>query len=235
MRNGQIGFFGVIVLGATIVSTGCSSTSSNGGAAGASSGSAGTSGSAGSAGSGTSGTSGAGTSGASGSGTSGASGGGGVTSISGSKSLASLSAAEATQLCNDTYAYFATAIPAANTCKWKGLVFAASSSAPSQDVLQQNCSGQETTCQQDGNPWANNSGCNELPTSGCTSTVSDYSTCIADEVAAFIQTVNGFPSCSELTSPQASMVFDAEGAPAPASCMSLDAACTGVYPPSPLY
>jgi hypothetical protein len=38
--------------------------------------------------------------------------------------------AEATQLCNDAYAYFGHAISRATSCKWKGLAYAISSSAP---------------------------------------------------------------------------------------------------------
>jgi hypothetical protein len=171
-------------------------------------------------------------------GTGGRSGGGGagggessVTTLGGSKAVNALTAAEATQLCNDTYAYFGSAIPKATTCKWKGLSYAASSSAPSQAVLQQNCTSQATPCLQS-DPWANNSGCNGIP-STCAATVAQYAACIKDEVAAFIQTVDGLPSCTALTS--TAPIFDAQtGGTPPASCTSLGNACPDLYPPNPI-
>ena len=40
--------------------------------------------------------------------------------------------------------------------------------------------------------------------------MAQYSACISDEVAAFIQTVNGLPSCATLTSADTSAIFDAQ-------------------------
>jgi len=151
--------------------------------------------------------------------------------LSGTKAVNALTAAEATQLCNDTYAYFGSAITKATTCKWKGLSYAASSSAPSQAILQQNCTSQETSCLPT-DPWANNSGCNNLPAT-CTVTVAQYSTCISDEVAAFIQTVTGLPSCATLTSTAPIIEAETGGTPPP-SCASLADTCPDLTLPSPL-
>jgi hypothetical protein len=167
------------------------------------------------------------------SGSGGSSGGGGVTSLSGTRALNALSPAEATQLCGDSYNYFGTAITNATTCKWKGVAFAASSSAPSQQVLQQNCTSQEMACLQVAKPWDTNAGCNDLPAT-CTATVAEYPACISDEAAAFTQTVNGLPACSALASTDTAKVFDAQAAAPPASCAALSNKCPDLSPPAPL-
>jgi hypothetical protein len=202
------------VLASTASTAGCGSSSSFGGAGGA----------GGTAGSG----------GGSASADAGGGGGSAVTGLSGTRALNTLTATEATQLCDDTYAYFGTAIPRATECRWKGLSYAASSSAPSQAVLQQNCTNQENACLQADGGVISNPGCGDIATT-CTATVADYSACITDEVAAFDQTVNGLPACSALTTAGTSAIFDAQtGGTPPASCTSLSNACPTVYPPSPL-
>jgi hypothetical protein len=203
MRNGPIGIVSAMAV-AWMMTTGCG----GGGAA-------------------------AGTGGSPGGGTGGSSGATPVTTLSGTKAVGALTAAEAMQLCRDTYAYFGSAIPKATACKWKGLAFAASSSAPSQSVLQQNCTSQESGCLQAADPWANNPGCSDLPTT-CTATVAQYAACIGDEVAAFVQIVNGMPACAALTSAGTAAIFDAQSGAPPASCASLGNSCPDLYPPGPL-
>jgi hypothetical protein len=184
--------------------------------------------------------SGAGTGGSSGSGAGGAAGGTGgssgtsVTGISGTKAITALSAAEATQLCNDTYAYFDSAIPHAAACKWNGLSRAASSSSRTQDDLQKGCALADNSClQSDAGAFAN-PGCGDLPKTNCTVMVAQYATCIADEVKAFNQTVNGLPECSVVTLADTSPIFDAlGGGTPPASCTSLGEACPALVIPSP--
>jgi len=162
----------------------------------------------------------------------GGSGPGAVTTLPGGTAVNALSPAEVTQLCNDTYAYFASAIAKATTCKWRGLAYAASSSAPSDAQVQTNCTGKETSCN-GSDPWADNPGCNDIPTT-CTATVAEYSTCIGDEATAFIQTVNGLKACATLTRADTPALFDVMAAPPPASCMALMNKCADLYPPSPL-
>ncbi len=228
MRNGTIGLMATVLLASATGPAGCSSAS-NGGGTGGSSGGVGGSGS-GTGGSGAKG----GSSGTGGSGAGGAGGGGGVTNIGSTKALNALTPAEANQLCNDIYSYFGTAIPQATACKWKGLSYAASSSAPTQAVLQQNCTMQQNGCLQSDAATFSNPGCGDIPTN-CTATVAQYSACIADEVTAFSQTVSGLPMCTALTSAGTSAIFDAQsGGTPPASCASLSDACPALYPPSPL-
>jgi hypothetical protein len=211
MRQRLIGFMTAVLLASTLLTGACSSSSNN----------AGTGGSSGTGGS------------ANGTGGTGGSGGMSVTSVSTTKAISALSAAEATQLCNDTYSYFDSAIPHATACKWNGLSRAASSSSRTQDDLQTGCALADNSClQSDAGAFAN-PGCGDLP-NGCTMTVAQYATCIADEVAAFNQTVNGFPACSVVTLADTSSIFEAlGGGTPPASCTSLANACPALVIPSP--
>jgi hypothetical protein len=216
MRNGLVGLVSATVLASMVVAVACSSGGGTGGTGGSSSGAAGTAGSS------------------SGAGAGGAAGGGGtsaVTTLSGSKAVNALTATEVTQLCDDTYAYFGSAIPKTTTCKWRGLAYAASSSAPSQSVLQQNCTSKETACQPT-DPWADNLGCNDIP-STCTATVAEYAACINAEVTAFIQAVTALPSCATLTSTGTAAIVEAQTANPPASCAALMNNCPELYPPGP--
>jgi hypothetical protein len=168
--------------------------------------------------------------------TSGGSGGGGssgtsVTTVSGANALNALTADEATRLCDDTYAYFASAIPQATSCKWKGLAYATSSSAPTDEKLKSNCTTKETSClgAAPSEVWPN-PGCNDLPKT-CTATVAEYSACISDEVAGFIKTVDGLSSCADFTKDGTTAIWDVMGAEPVASCSSLTAKCADLsYP-----
>ena len=204
----------VAVLASTITGAGCSSSNNNSGTGG-SSGSGGAMGTGGSA-SGTGGT------------------GNSVTSVSGTKTISALSPAEATQLCNDTYSYFDSAIPHATACKWNGLYRAASMSAMTQDQLRTGCALADNSCLQSDAGAFSNPGCGDLP-KNCTATVTQYASCIADEVTEFNQTVNGFPDCMTVTLAGTSPIFDAlAGGNPPASCMSLSDACPSLLVPNPL-
>jgi hypothetical protein len=215
MRNGLVGFVSAVVL-TSMASAACTSSGGTGGAGGTSGG-GGTGGTGGTS-------SGGGTGGGGGSGNA-------VTTLGGGTAVNALSTAEVAQLCDDTYAYFGSAIPKAMTCKWRGLSYAASSSAPSQSVLQQNCANKETACQPT-DPWADNLGCNDIP-STCTATVAQYAACIGDEVAAFIEAVSNLPSCVTLTSAGTAAIVGAQTANPPASCASLMNNCPELYPPGP--
>src|SRR3954462_14164403 len=111
MRHGLVAISALVL--ASMATGGCSSSGENGGA-GRSAGGSSAGGAAGGQGVG---------------------GGGGAavssfTTLSSSKAVNALTPTEVTQLCDETYAYFGSAIPKATACKWKGLSYAASSSAP---------------------------------------------------------------------------------------------------------
>jgi hypothetical protein len=223
MRNGTIGFVGGLVCVAMVASSGCSSGSGTTGSAG-SSGSSGTTGSAGTTGGG-------GTTGSAGSsGSSGTTGSGGspqsITTLSGSKALGTLTAAEATQLCDDVKAYYRSAITKASSCKWYALFNASSSSSPTNMALQNNCTQGETACTQssDTGPGTMTS-CLPIPAS-CTATVAQYSTCIIDGARLLNQAASTLPSCSTITLADLTPVFDAQNAiNAPPGCMPLADMC----------
>jgi hypothetical protein len=216
MRNRLIGIVGIMALASTMATAACSSNS-NGTAA-------------------TTGGS-ASTGGQSGGGNGAATGGsfsGPVTNLDSSKALNALTSAEVTQLCNDTYKYFADAIPGATTCKWKGVLFATQSSAPTQEALVQNCKNQQTPCQPNPAGVYATPMCSEPPSDCAGTTVAQYSTCVKDMCAAFIQDVATVPDCDAFTSAYWTPVWDIvakySNNPAP-SCNNLCAG--GFLPPSP--
>ena len=227
MRNGLIGLLSAMFLASIMATAGCSGgddddddddAAGTGGAVGSGGGSGDTGGSPS-------------TGGAMGTGGSSAN---PVTTVSSTTALSALTDTEFTQLCNDVYNYFGTAIPTDVFCKWRGLKYATSSSPHSDQQLIDNCVGTEATCL--ANPaeaWASNTGCNSIP-ADCAATVADYSACVMDEAAAFSVTVNAIPGCDVVTMADTSMVWDAQSAPTPASC-DFSATCQGLYPPTPLY
>ena len=230
-NGGTVGTGGSSSNGGTVGTGGSSSSGGTVGTGGSSS-NGGTVGTGGSSSSG--GTVGTGGSSSSGGavGTGGSSSGGiSVTTIS---NTTALNAADATQLCKDTYAYFGKAIPMATACKYKGLSFATSSSATSDSQFQQVCTDHETACLQSGSGVgsADDPGCSNIP-STCTATVAEYSACISDEVAAFNQSMNGLPSCATATSADGSAVWQVMIPTPPASCDSLTNECQALSPPAP--
>ena len=199
---------------------------------GCSEGGSGTTGTAGSGGGGT-GTAGSagGTTGTAGSmggttGTGGGAGGGAVTSISGSRTLGSLTAAESDQLCSDTKAYFMSAISKANSCKFSALSNAASTSAPNDTVLRTNCTSMETSCNASATMGPGATTSCFPPAATCTATVAQYSACISDQAALLNQTANTLPSCAAVRLADISPIFGAvEALYMAAGCMALTAVC----------
>lgn len=224
MRSGLIGLVSAMVLVWTMAIAGCNKSSGGGGGGtGGGSSAGGTTGTGG--GSSTGGTVGTGGSSSSGGQAGGGAGGGGsVTTLSDTKVLNALTPADATQLCNDTYAYYLSAATPGVICKWKGLYFATQSSAPTEEKLRSNCTSQETPCLADPSAtWASAS-CNDFP-SDCTKTVADYSACIKDYTAWLTQKVSELPDCDTFTSASWNPVWAIVSADPPASCMF----CTDTY------
>jgi len=250
MRNGLIGLVSAMAL-ASIAPAGCSDYSSGAGTGGTAStmgGSSSTGGNASSTGGQSAGGAATGGSSAATGGSSAATGGssaatggssaatGGssgsgasVTTLSGTMSLGSLTAAEATQLCNDAYAYFGQAISRATLCKATGLTTAVSSSAPTDAAMQQFCTDNESICLQ---ASPNSPSCGDIPTP-CTVTVAQYSTCIVDKASAYNQGVNGLASCATVGRADLPAIWDFVTANPPASCTALDATCAGLDVPTP--
>jgi len=211
------------------------STSPGGGGAGGSKGSGGTTGTGGQVGTGGSSSKGGtvGTGGSSSSGGAGSGGTGGVssgTTVSGGKTLGSLTPSESTQLCKDTSAYFGQNISQATLCKEAGLGYAVSSSAPTDAQLQKNCASQEASCLKGGPAVANCTGIS----ANCSATVAQYNACIADRVSDFNQQVSGLASCATVTLPDLAAVWTFMSAALPASCTLVTDQCPTLDIPSPL-
>src|SRR6185295_16506160 len=152
-----------------------------------------------------------------------------VTTLSESKSLRSLSLAEAAQLCNDTYAYYGRSISQAVLCKEAGLAYGVSSSSPTDAQLRENCTKQEADCLASAVAVPI---CNSIPMS-CSVTVAQYSTCIADQVAAFNAGVTPLVSCSAVTQNDLQSIWDFVTKETPVSCGLLTNTCAGLDAPTP--
>ena len=210
MRTGLIELASALVLVSTMAAAGCSE--GGGGTTGTAGSGGGTTGTAGGAG-GTTGTGGSG-------------GGGSVTTISSSRTLGSLTAAESDQLCNDTKAYFMAAISKTNSCKFSALSNAASTSAPNDTVLQTNCTSMETSCNASATMGPGTSTSCFPPAATCTATVAQYSACISDEAALLNQSATTLPSCAAVRLADITPIFGAVEALYQATgCMALMAAC----------
>jgi len=213
MRTGLIELAVVLVLVSTLATAGCSEGNDTLTGTAGSTGSAGSTGAAGSGNAGSTGNAGNG-------------GGSAFTTISASKTLGMLTAAESTQLCDDTKAYFARAISKANSCKFSALSNAASTSAPSDAVLRTNCTSMETSCNASDvmGPGSGTSCFAPPPT--CTATVAQYAACIIDEAALLSQSASTLPSCSAVRLADISPIFAAvEALYTVPGCMPLTAAC----------
>jgi hypothetical protein len=163
--------------------------------------------------------------GAGGSSSGGSSGGTAVTSLSGSKTLGSLSSSDATKLCDDLNAYFDKNITKGVACKWTALASAASSSSPTEAGLQSFCADAEKAC-----TGRAKTACERLP-SGCSVTVEQFSTCIVDQTADFNKKVTDFPTCDKLTKSNMGQATDAQSADLPSSCMKMMEQCSTLTPP----
>lgn len=244
MPDGRVVIMGALLLAATACNRGIQPGSSggssgNGGVtASGGSGSGGTSSSGGSSAQG--GTVGIGGSsksggapGSGGSATDGAAGGTGggvsVTTLGGGKPIGTLTPTEATQLCADTFAYFGQAISKPTLCKWTGLTYAVSSSAPSDTRLQENCKGQENACLAAGPASPS---CRALP-AACTATVSQYAACIVDNTAALNAGVERLAACSTVKMSDLEAVWAFVTEDPPASCTALSELCPALDVPTP--
>ncbi|MES1177843.1 MAG: arabinofuranosidase catalytic domain-containing protein [Myxococcales bacterium] len=223
MHSGQMGIAVAAALAFTIAPVGCSNSSTQGGAPGGDS-------DAGRAGvSGAPGAGGAANTTAGGGAANPTAGGAASTPLGGDRTLGSLSAAEATQLCNETYAYFASSINQATLCKRAGLTFGVSSSAATDAQLQQNCATQENECLASGPAEPI---CSAIPMP-CPVTVAQYQACISDEVAALNAAVPPLADCATVLRSDLSAVWELVTADPPASCASLTNTCAGLDVPTP--
>lgn len=150
-----------------------------------------------------------------------------VTNFCASAALNTLTAAEAVQLCTETGAFVTAAISRPTGCKFRAIVAAASTSAPTNEEMQAACAASEAACNDDPSvpgPGGETS-CSQIPPT-CTATIEQYSTCMVDQAAVFEQQANALTSCSALTFANLSTVYDvANAANTAPGCMALQTAC----------
>lgn len=156
-----------------------------------------------------------------------------VTNFCASAALNTLTAAEAIQLCTDTSAFVVGAISRPTGCKYRAIVAAASTSAPTNEQMQAACTAAESACNQDASvpgPGGETS-CGQIPAT-CTATIEQYSTCVVDQAAIFEQEATELTSCAMLTFGNLSTVYDVPiAANAAPSCVTLATACPGFTVP----
>lgn len=226
MRNGWIGLAGALVGAALMTAAGCSGgTGSGNGSGGSGSGSGGP----------RTGGSGSGNSGATGSGGSGGSAGAAsaVTTLASNRALNSLTMTEANQLCSDTGAYVSSSVTRTDRCRFAGLKYAASSSAPTDNDLRVNCSSLESDCNQPDGAATFTAVCFEIPTT-CTATVAQFSACLRDEVALYKQRYATLPVCSALVRADLEGINQiVQDVPQAAGCLTLANVCPDYTPPVP--
>lgn len=150
-----------------------------------------------------------------------------VTNFCGSAAINTLTAAEAVQLCTETGAFVTAAISRPTGCKFRAIVAAVSTSAPTNEEMQAACAASEAACNDDPSvpgPGGETS-CSQIPPT-CTATIEQYSACMVDQAAVFEQQATALTSCSTLTFANLSTVYDvAPAANAAPGCMALQTAC----------
>jgi hypothetical protein len=152
-----------------------------------------------------------------------------VTHLSGTETVGSLSTTDATQLCDDTYAYFGKALSQSDLCKWAGLTHGVSSLASSDATLQESCKTQENSCLQAGAVVAK---CDTIP-ADCDVTVSVFSACITAQAQAFNEAVNGLPGCATVALSDLPGVWAYGTADLPATCTAITEKCPTFNLPTP--
>jgi hypothetical protein len=166
-------------------------------------------------------------------------GGGSVTSIPGSTALNTLTPAQATQLCTDTSAYVSRSITKSDACKLAGFTTAALSAAlgavTTDQQAQAACQAAVDSCNNSSSDAGTTGTCSIGDTSTCvaTATVSEYSTCISDDVTAVKGSFASIPACSALTIASLTSADAGTGGTTttPASCTKLSTDCPGLTIP----
>jgi len=147
--------------------------------------------------------------------------GGSVTSVDGSKNVASLSSSDSNQLCTDTYNYFVNNFSTNDILKFTcGLEAGEVVEQPDAGAsASSTCSSTFQTCMSQGTTQTipSTPDCSSFATSvaSCNTTVSQYTKCFQEEISAAKNLEGQMPLCSAGTLEQAELQADAQ----------LDAAC----------
>ena len=167
--------------------------------------------------------------------TSGGGGGSFNTSVSGNKSLSSLSDADKAQLCKDVDTFLKTPTVVAAQCKLAGFLAAALIVGFDQNatdaMLKTTCSQAVVACTSGGGDASSGDSMNMCTTdkfpATCTATVAELSACIQD----FPKLSDNVPDCNSIT--RASLSADGGGGPtgmpATTACDTLSTKCPGIF------
>jgi len=155
-----------------------------------------------------------------------------VTTVDGTKPLNTLTAAETTQLCNDTGAYMERVVSKANTCKMAATMAAAFASPTSDAAAQAACTPVYNQCMA-GPASSTTQTCDPIP-ADCTATVAQYSACVTDSLVALNQLLGAIPSCNAITLAElsdSSTGGTTTDTTTPASCQAIESACPSFLVP----
>jgi hypothetical protein len=157
------------------------------------------------------------------------------TSVSGNKSLSSLSDADKAQLCKDVDTFLKTPAVVAAQCKLAGFLAAALIVGFDQNatdaMLKMTCSQAIVACTSGGGDASSGDSTNMCTTdkfpATCTATVAELSACIQD----FPKVSDNVPDCNSIT--RASLSADGGGGPtgmpSTTACDTLSTKCPGIF------
>ena len=154
-----------------------------------------------------------------------------VTTVDGTKPLNTLTAAETTQLCNDTDAYMERVVSKAGMCKMAATMAAAFASPTSDATAQAACTPIYNQCMA-GPASSTTQTCDPI-LANCTATVAQYSACATDSLVALNQVLGAIPSCNAITLAELSSTGGTTTATTTtsASCQAFESACPGFLVP----
>jgi hypothetical protein len=135
-----------------------------------------------------------------------------------------LTSAETASICSDSEAYFNAHISVADQCKLLAVGLTTLATGGTDASIQSTCTTFYTACTTGGPSQTCDTG--QFATCAPTATVTEFSTCFADNTAATKVVIDGLPACSALTA--ASLSTLNLTIPPPASCTTLLAECPDI-------
>jgi hypothetical protein len=151
-------------------------------------------------------------------------GGGTVTTVAGSRSLRTLTSAEATQVCSDAATYVNAHISVADQCKLLAAGLTTLAGETTDANIRSACAAFYASCTASGPAQT----CDPTQVSTCaaSATVTELSTCLADRTAATEQVIEALPACDALTAASLSSLNVTSAMPA--SCTHLMMECPDI-------
>ncbi|HEY4156577.1 MAG TPA: hypothetical protein VGM29_00710 [Polyangiaceae bacterium] len=156
-----------------------------------------------------------------------------TTGIPSSTPLASLSPAQATELCQETGQYLTNSGGVPIICKLLAVettLLSGLGGQMSDMQLQQQCTMQEMQCSTSP-PQMSDCSNKQAEPSTCTATIADYQACLNQVPGVLSALSASLPACSALTAASSTQLLTGLGTlMQPAACTTLDAKCPGADP-----